>query len=74
VLGILATAAFFLRMMEKVFLGPFNNKWAGLNDINGRELASIIPLTAMTVILGVYPKWALDIMNTTLIHMAGMFK
>jgi NADH-quinone oxidoreductase subunit M len=74
VLGILATAAFFLRMMEKVFLGPFNNKWAGLTDISGRELASILPLTAMTVVLGVYPKWALDIMNTTLIHMAGMFK
>ncbi len=74
VLGVLATAAFFLRMMEKVFLGPFNNKWAGLSDINARELCSILPLTVMTVALGIYPKWALDIMNTTLVHMANMFK
>ncbi|MBI3552772.1 MAG: NADH-quinone oxidoreductase subunit M [Elusimicrobia bacterium] len=69
VLGVLATAAFFLRMMEKVFLGPFNNKWAGLTDMNARELASIVPLTVMTVALGVYPKWALDIMKETLIYM-----
>jgi NADH-quinone oxidoreductase subunit M len=74
VLGILATAAFFLRMMEKVFLGPFNNKWSGLTEINARELASILPLTAMTVVLGVYPKLALDVMNSTLVYMANMFK
>ena len=73
VLGVLATAAFFLRMMEKVFLGPFNNKWAGLADINARELCSIVPLSLATIALGVYPKWAFDIMNNTLIYMANMF-
>ncbi len=74
VLGILATAAFFLRMMEKVFLGPFNNKWSGLSDINARELASILPLAALTVALGIYPAWALDVMSATMIHLANMFK
>ncbi|MBI5631583.1 MAG: NADH-quinone oxidoreductase subunit M [Elusimicrobia bacterium] len=74
VLGILATAAFFLRMMEKVFLGPFNQKWAGLEDMSARELTSILPLTALTIVLGVWPRWALDIMDTTLIHMANLFR
>jgi len=74
VLGVLCTAAFFLRMMEKVFLGPFNAKWQGLQDISARELASILPLAAATIALGVWPNLALDFMNTTLIHMAGLFK
>lgn len=72
VLGILATAAFFLRMMEKVFLGPFNNKWQGLTDMNARELCSILPLAVLIIALGVWPKWALDVMNTTVVHLASL--
>jgi NADH-quinone oxidoreductase subunit M len=71
VLGIIATAAFFLRMMQKVFLGKFNEKWAGLEDMTARELISIVPLAVLTVLFGVYPKWPLDLMNKTLEHMLG---
>ncbi len=71
VLGIIATAAFFLRMMQKVFLGKFNEKWNGLEDMTARELISIVPLAALTVLFGVYPKWPLDLMNVTLTHMLG---
>src|SRR5205814_12698 len=63
VVGILATAAFFLRMLEKVFLGPLNAKWATLEDMSARELASILPLAALTIAFGVYPKIALDMIN-----------
>jgi NADH-quinone oxidoreductase subunit M len=69
VLGIIATAAFFLRMMQKVFLGAFNEKWAGLEDMTARELVSVLPLAALTVWFGVYPKWPLDLMNKTIEHM-----
>ncbi|MBI3289014.1 MAG: NADH-quinone oxidoreductase subunit M [Elusimicrobia bacterium] len=71
VLGIIATAAFFLRMLQKVFLGPFNQKWADLEDMTARELISIVPLAVLTVLFGVYPKWPLDLMNKTLEHMLG---
>ena len=74
VLGILATAAFFLRMMEKVFLGPLNAKWANLEDMNARELCSILPLAALTIYMGIAPGWALNLMNTTMIYWAGLFK
>jgi NADH-quinone oxidoreductase subunit M len=69
VLGIIATAAFFLRMMQKVFLGAFNQKWDDLEDMTARELVSIVPLAVLTVLFGVYPKWPLDLMNKTLEHM-----
>ena len=68
---IIATAAFFLRMLQKVFLGAFNEKWAGLEDMTARDLVSIVPLAVLTVIFGVYPKWPLDLMNKTLEHMLG---
>jgi len=71
VLGIIATAAFFLRMMQKVFLGAFNEKWAGMPDMSWRELASILPLAALTVWFGVDPKWPLSLMNATIIHLLG---
>ena len=71
VLGIIATAAFFLRMIQKVFLGKFNEKWADLTDMTTRELVSIVPLAVLTVLFGVYPKWPLDLMNKTLEHMLG---
>ncbi len=71
VLGIIATAAFFLRMMQKVFLGKFNEKWSDLEDMTARELISIVPLAVLTVLFGVYPKWPLDLMNKTLEHMLG---
>ena len=72
--GILVTAAFFLRMLEKVFLGPLNQKWASLPDMDARELASVIPLSVLILVLGVYPRLALDVMNTTMTQLAGMFK
>ena len=74
VLGVLCTAAFFLRMMQKVFLGPLNNKWADLEDLTTRELVSIVPLAVLTVAIGVWPSWVFNLMNTTLIHMAGFIK
>ena len=69
VAGLLVTAAFFLRMIQKIFLGPLNVKWSGMEEINARELAAVLPLTALTVLIGVWPKLALDLMNPTINHM-----
>jgi len=71
VLGVIATAAFYLRAMQKVFLGPFNTKWEGLEDMTWREHASILPLVAIMIWFGVNPKWPLDLMNATVAHLLG---
>ncbi|MCX5794698.1 MAG: NADH-quinone oxidoreductase subunit M [Elusimicrobia bacterium] len=74
VIGLLVTTAFFLRMLEKVFLGPFNEKWKDLTDLDARELCALLPLVALTIYLGIYPKPALDLINATVGHMAGLIK
>jgi NADH-quinone oxidoreductase subunit M len=71
--GILVTAAFFLRMIEKVFLGPLDPKWQALQDMSGRELLAVLPLTALTVALGVWPRLALDLMNPTVAYLGRLF-
>ena len=74
VLGIIATAAFYLRMMQKVFLGPFNEKWATLEDMTWREHASLLPLVAIMIWFGINPSWPLNLMNATVAHLLEMGK
>ncbi len=71
VIGILVTAAFFLRMIQKVFLGPLNEKWKDMKDMTVLELVSIVPLTLLTVIIGVWPHWLIRVMDTTVQSMVS---
>ncbi|MBI4669831.1 MAG: NADH-quinone oxidoreductase subunit M [Elusimicrobia bacterium] len=74
VAGILVTAGFFLRMIQKVFLGPLNEKWAELTDMNARELIAVVPLAILMVLLGIYPRLGLDLMNETLTALAQLLQ
>jgi NADH-quinone oxidoreductase subunit M len=67
VIGIVITAAFFLKVLKDVFLGPFNPRWEGhLKEMTGRELLTIVPLVALTLLIGVYPSVLLKMMDATL--------
>ena len=56
VLGVVFTAGYILRMVQKVFLGQFNTKWEGLTEINGREIFTLVPLGVLTLLVGIYPE------------------
>jgi len=55
VLGVILGAAYILRMIQNVFLGPFNTRWEGLTEINAREIFCVVPLAIFTILVGVYP-------------------
>ena len=64
VIGILVTAAFFLKMIKLVLLGEFNPKWEGkMPDLTIREMVTLFPLVALTIVLGVYPSLVLNLMD-----------
>ncbi|MFT5315780.1 MAG: NADH-quinone oxidoreductase subunit M, partial [Candidatus Krumholzibacteriia bacterium] len=65
-LGIVIGAAYVLWMLQRVFLGPQNEKWADLPDINAREMFTLVPIGILVVLLGVYPLPVLDLMKVTL--------
>ena len=66
VLGVVITAAYFLRMIQKMFLGTFNTKWEALTEISGRELFTVIPLAILMIGVGVYPSPLADMIKATL--------
>lgn len=65
-LGIVITAGYMLWMMQRVYLGPPNEKYKSLPEINGREVLTLFPLGAIVVIVGVYPRAVLDLLQSSL--------
>jgi NADH-quinone oxidoreductase subunit M len=61
--GIILGAAYMLWLYQRVFLGPVTAKNAGLEDLKPREWAYLLPLVALMIILGVYPKPLVKLIN-----------
>jgi NADH-quinone oxidoreductase subunit M len=65
VLGIVFGAAMLLwKVIQKVLLGAFNEKWSGLKDMERYEVITLAPLLFLMVLVGVYPSSVLDTINT----------
>lgn len=71
--GVVLTAAYILWTYQRVFLGKANEKYANLPEINWCETLTLAPLVLIVLILGIYPKAMLDIMNATLVGINGIF-
>ena len=55
-LGVILSAVYMLRMFQKVYLGEITNpKNEKLQDLQPREWASVLPLCAMAILMGVLP-------------------
>jgi len=54
-IGIVVSAAYMLMVMQRVLLGPLNEKWKSLADINARELITVVPLLIIVLAVGLYP-------------------
>jgi len=67
--GVVITAAYLLRMLQKVFLGPLNPKYETLAEINGREIFTLVPLGVAVLVLGVYPMPLVNLMGPSLTNL-----
>jgi NADH-quinone oxidoreductase subunit M len=61
--GIILAAVYILWMYQRTMTGPPTEKVVGMRDLSKRELAAIVPVLALLVALGFYPKPALDMIN-----------
>jgi NADH-quinone oxidoreductase subunit M len=61
--GIILAAIYILWMYQRTMTGPVRDEVAGMPDLKRRELWAVAPLIALIVVLGVYPKPVLDIIN-----------
>jgi len=64
-LGIVLAALYILLMYQRTMTGPVRESTKSLPDLGARELAAVAPLLALIVVLGFYPKPALDVINPT---------
>jgi len=73
VLGVVLTAGYMLRMVQRIFLGEFNaEKWGGLTEMNVREILMVAPLAILTIIVGVYPAPLSNMMRATLENLVNI--
>ena len=63
VLGILLTAALFLRALQRVFTGPIAGLSVGFADVTPREWVPVATLLAVSVFIGVLPRTLLDVIE-----------
>ena len=65
VIGIVVTAGLYLRAISVSFLGTVAERWRQMPDLGRRELWSLAPLLALTVLIGVAPGMILAIIHRT---------
>jgi len=66
VFGIIITAGYMLWMYQRLFLGPFNEKWARLKDMDYREGITLVPLVILMLFLGIYPQPLIDLYHASI--------
>ena len=70
-LGLVLTAALFLRMLQQVFMGPLPDRWAAWPELRRDETASLAPLLVFVVLIGVAPAFLLDVIEPVARRLVG---
>src|ERR1700735_582722 len=63
VAGIILAAIYILWMYQRTMNGPVAESVSAMPDLKLRELLAVVPLVALIIALGVYPKPVLDVIN-----------
>jgi NADH-quinone oxidoreductase subunit M len=66
--ALVLSAIYILWMYQRMMGGPVTEGNDRLRDLIPRELAVVAPLIALLLVLGVYPKPALDVINPAVDH------
>ncbi|MFQ5990962.1 MAG: NADH-quinone oxidoreductase subunit M [Nitrospiraceae bacterium] len=71
-LGVILAAVYLLWMVQRVaFAVPEEDTAAGLIDLNGREMATFVPLVVLVFWIGVFPNPILTVMHSSVSHLLG---
>jgi NADH-quinone oxidoreductase subunit M len=62
-LGIILAAIYILWMYQRTMTGPVRDEVANMPDLKPRELWAVGPLIALIIVLGIYPRPVLNIIN-----------
>jgi len=68
-IGVIVAAVYLLWAFQRVFHGEPTTATATLSDLDARERGVLVPLVALMVLLGVYPKLVLDRIQPSVVHL-----
>jgi len=68
-LGLLVTAIFLLTLIQRVFCGPLNGRWAQMPDLTTAERLLVLPGIALMFVLGVWPQLVLGTIDATVVKL-----
>jgi NADH-quinone oxidoreductase subunit M len=63
-LGILITAALFLHLLQRIFLGELPARWSNWRELRPVEVAALAGLLLFVVWIGVAPAWLLTVIDS----------
>jgi NADH-quinone oxidoreductase subunit M len=66
--ALVLSALYILWMYQRMMTGPVKDGNDRLRDLLPREIVVVAPLIALLLVLGVYPKIALDVINPAVSH------
>jgi len=70
--GVVAAAAYNLRMLQKIaYGGTANPPHIGLRDLDMRELMTLLPLLVLVLVMGLHPEPFLELMRASVQHLLG---
>ncbi|MEW6026881.1 MAG: NADH-quinone oxidoreductase subunit M [Planctomycetota bacterium] len=72
--GVVLTAGYFLWAMQRMFLGPLNEKYKELPEINFREMFTLVALGWIVLLLGVYPMPAINLISESIKNLITLIK
>jgi NADH-quinone oxidoreductase subunit M len=67
--AVILTAGYLLWTLQRMYLGKPNEKYLTLPEINARELFTLVPLGAIVIFLGIYPRPILDLQSPALLRL-----
>jgi len=68
-IGLLVTAIFLLTLIQRVFCGPLNERWAKMPDLTTAERFLVLPSIALMFVLGIWPQFILGAVDATVVKL-----
>jgi NADH-quinone oxidoreductase subunit M len=72
--AVVLTAGYLLWTLQRMYLGPPNEKYRTLPEITAREIFTLAPLGAIVVFLGIYPAPILNLQSPALLRLNEQVK
>jgi NADH-quinone oxidoreductase subunit M len=64
--AVIITAAYYLWAIQRMMLGPLNEKYRALPDVNWRERLTLYPLALLIIVFGFYPAAIINLIERSL--------